>query len=119
MIIPTSLQTVDQYVLTVKASDLNGAPGCNSGLATFNVQILDVNDNAPVLEQDSVRQHLFNPCVPTFSSVVKLDSVSRTCNIQNTEMYDYRWATETVLLFVSSFVYSLKQVLRRTQKTWR
>ncbi|XP_060773614.1 desmoglein-2.1-like [Neoarius graeffei] len=46
-------ETVDQYELTVSASDLNGGQGGNTGTATFNIQIKDVNDNVPVLEQDS------------------------------------------------------------------
>ncbi|TSK58111.1 Desmoglein-2 [Bagarius yarrelli] len=46
-------EAVDQYVLTVKASDLNGASGANTAMATFNIQIEDVNDNPPILEQES------------------------------------------------------------------
>lgn len=71
---PCNLQSIDQYELTVKASDLNGGQGCNSKITTFNINIEDVNDNPPVLEKNSVRQHLFYPCVPTCSSVLKLDS---------------------------------------------
>ncbi|KAF5900438.1 desmoglein-2-like, partial [Clarias magur] len=46
-------ESVDQYVLTVRASDLNGAAGCNSGTSTCIIRVQDVNDNVPVLEQDS------------------------------------------------------------------
>uniref|UniRef100_A0A8B9KMN8 Cadherin domain-containing protein n=1 Tax=Astyanax mexicanus TaxID=7994 RepID=A0A8B9KMN8_ASTMX len=42
-----------EYTLTVKASDLNGAPGCKSGTATFKIQLKDVNDNVPKLEKEA------------------------------------------------------------------
>ncbi len=45
-----SLQKIDQYVLLVKASDLNGAPGGNAATGTVTITINDVNDNVPVLE---------------------------------------------------------------------
>uniref|UniRef100_A0A3B1J7N9 Desmoglein 2 n=1 Tax=Astyanax mexicanus TaxID=7994 RepID=A0A3B1J7N9_ASTMX len=47
-----------EYTLTVKASDLNGAPGCKSGTATFKIQLKDVNDNVPKLEKEAVREIL-------------------------------------------------------------
>uniref|UniRef100_A0A672T554 Desmoglein-2-like n=1 Tax=Sinocyclocheilus grahami TaxID=75366 RepID=A0A672T554_SINGR len=43
-------ETVDQYVLLVKASDLNGAAGGNAATGTVTIRINDVNDNVPVLE---------------------------------------------------------------------
>ncbi|XP_060773617.1 desmoglein-2.1-like isoform X1 [Neoarius graeffei] len=46
-------EKVDQYKLTVRASDLNGGQGCNTATTTLTIQIKDVNDNIPVLEQDS------------------------------------------------------------------
>lgn len=52
-----SLQTIDQYVLLVRASDLNGAPGGNEATGTVIIQINDVNDNVPVL-QGPVRKDL-------------------------------------------------------------
>lgn len=42
-------ETVDQYVLLVKASDLNGAPGGNAATGTVTIKINDVNDNVPTL----------------------------------------------------------------------
>lgn len=52
-----SLQTIDQYVLLVKASDLNGAPGGNVATGTVIIKINDVNDNVPTLE-GPVRKYL-------------------------------------------------------------
>uniref|UniRef100_A0A8C1PAY0 Desmoglein 2 n=1 Tax=Cyprinus carpio TaxID=7962 RepID=A0A8C1PAY0_CYPCA len=43
-------ETIDQYVLLVRASDLNGAPGGNEATGTVIIQINDVNDNVPVLQ---------------------------------------------------------------------
>uniref|UniRef100_A0AAY5EYT6 Cadherin domain-containing protein n=1 Tax=Electrophorus electricus TaxID=8005 RepID=A0AAY5EYT6_ELEEL len=43
----------DRYALTIKASDLNGAPGCLTGTARVIINILDVNDNIPTLERES------------------------------------------------------------------
>ncbi|XP_042603389.1 desmoglein-2.1 [Cyprinus carpio] len=43
-------ETIDQYVLLVKASDLNGAPGGNVATGTVIIKINDVNDNVPTLE---------------------------------------------------------------------
>lgn len=42
-------ETIDQYVLLVKASDLNGAPGGNAATGTVTIKINDVNDNVPTL----------------------------------------------------------------------
>lgn len=53
----SSLQTVDQYVLLVRASDLNGAAGGNAATGTVTVKINDVNDNLPILE-GPVRKYL-------------------------------------------------------------
>lgn len=52
-----SLQTIDQYVLVVRASDLNGAAGGNSATGTVTIKINDVNDNVPTLE-GPVRKYL-------------------------------------------------------------
>lgn len=52
-----SLQNIDQYVLLVKASDLNGATGGNAATGTVTIQINDVNDNVPTLE-GPVRKYL-------------------------------------------------------------
>lgn len=52
-----SLQKIDQYVLLVKASDLNGAAGGNTATGTVIIRINDVNDNVPTLE-GPVRKYL-------------------------------------------------------------
>jgi len=52
-----SLQTIDQYVLLVKASDLNGGAGGNAATGTVTIKINDVNDNVPTLE-GPVRKYL-------------------------------------------------------------
>nr|XP_061790321.1 desmoglein-2.1-like [Nerophis lumbriciformis] len=44
-------EAVEQYKLTVKGQDLNGAPGGNSATATVVVKLQDVNDNPPTLEK--------------------------------------------------------------------
>ncbi|KAL7888147.1 hypothetical protein AOLI_G00031210 [Acnodon oligacanthus] len=46
-------ENIDHYKLTVRASDLNGAPGCLAGTASFDIQVQDVNDNVPTLENES------------------------------------------------------------------
>ncbi|XP_037643752.1 desmoglein-2-like isoform X2 [Sebastes umbrosus] len=43
----------DSYTLTIKASDLNGEVGGNSGTGDITVKILDINDNIPTLEKES------------------------------------------------------------------
>ncbi|XP_072568951.1 desmoglein-2.1-like isoform X2 [Paramormyrops kingsleyae] len=40
------------YVLTVKATDMNGHPGGLTGTGTVTVKVLDINDNMPTLEKD-------------------------------------------------------------------
>ncbi|XP_039666442.1 desmoglein-2-like isoform X1 [Perca fluviatilis] len=45
-------EKTDQYVLTVRGQDLNGEPGGNTGTGTVTIDILDVNDNCPVLTTD-------------------------------------------------------------------
>ncbi|XP_066533207.1 desmoglein-2.1-like [Hoplias malabaricus] len=40
------------YVLTVKATDMDGAPGGNTATTTVKIYIKDINDNVPTLEQD-------------------------------------------------------------------
>ncbi|KAF7648997.1 hypothetical protein LDENG_00148790 [Lucifuga dentata] len=42
------------YVLTIKAADMDGASGGNTGTTTVNVKVLDINDNMPTLEKDEV-----------------------------------------------------------------
>ncbi|XP_068594074.1 desmoglein-2-like protein [Cebidichthys violaceus] len=43
----------DTYTLTIKASDLNGQSGGNSGTGDIAIKILDINDNVPTLEKES------------------------------------------------------------------
>ncbi|KAF7690207.1 hypothetical protein HF521_012011 [Silurus meridionalis] len=66
-------ESIDQYVLTVKASDLNGGPGCKTGMATFNIQVMDVNDNVPKLEQEafeaSIEENTENVEVMRFKTI--------------------------------------------------
>ncbi|XP_077126511.1 desmoglein-4-like [Ranitomeya variabilis] len=46
-------ELVSGYSLVIGASDLNGGPGGLSGQCGADIKVLDVNDNFPVLEQDS------------------------------------------------------------------
>ncbi|XP_029102309.1 desmoglein-2-like [Scleropages formosus] len=46
-------ETQDSYKLTIKGTDLDGAVNGNTGTGTVVVNILDINDNLPVLEKDS------------------------------------------------------------------
>ncbi|NP_001410785.1 desmoglein-2-like protein precursor [Danio rerio] len=45
-------EKIDSYTLTVKGTDMNGAPGGNSGTGKVVINILDVNDNVPTLEKN-------------------------------------------------------------------
>lgn len=53
-VILSLFQKADQYTLTVGCSDLNGKPGGNFVTNNVVINILDVNDNPPVLEKDQV-----------------------------------------------------------------
>uniref|UniRef100_A0A672G470 Desmoglein-2-like n=1 Tax=Salarias fasciatus TaxID=181472 RepID=A0A672G470_SALFA len=46
-------ETKDTYNLMIKASDLNGASGGNSGTGQVQIKLLDINDNIPTLEKDT------------------------------------------------------------------
>ncbi|XP_073535302.1 desmoglein-4-like [Phyllobates terribilis] len=46
-------ELVSGYSLVIGASDLNGGPGALSGQCGADIKVLDVNDNFPMLEQDS------------------------------------------------------------------
>ena len=48
-------QTIDFYTITVEATDMGGAPGGLKGTGEVTIKVLDINDNAPELEQDEVR----------------------------------------------------------------
>ncbi|XP_044076579.1 desmoglein-2-like [Siniperca chuatsi] len=54
----------DTYKLTIKASDLNGQPGGNTGTGEIEIKILDINDNIPTLEKElyegSVEENTIN-----------------------------------------------------------
>ncbi|XP_034559697.1 desmoglein-2-like [Notolabrus celidotus] len=43
----------DTYKLTIRASDLNGQAGGNTGTGEIQIKILDINDNVPTLEKES------------------------------------------------------------------
>ncbi|KAM3876231.1 desmoglein-2.1-like [Diretmus argenteus] len=45
-------ERVSSYVLTIKGTDMDGAPGGNTGNTTVNVKVVDINDNMPALEKD-------------------------------------------------------------------
>lgn len=61
-------QKVDTYKLTVKASDLNGRVGGNTGTGEIEIRIMDINDNIPTLEKDSVgATHVTQPSLFLFS----------------------------------------------------
>ncbi len=47
-------QTQASYILTVKGTDMDGAPGGNTGTGTIHVKVVDINDNIPTLEKDEV-----------------------------------------------------------------
>nr|XP_033477415.1 desmoglein-2-like [Epinephelus lanceolatus] len=40
------------YTLTVEGTDMDGAPGGNTGTGTIHVKVVDINDNVPKLEKD-------------------------------------------------------------------
>lgn len=48
------LKMQDTYKLIIIASDLNGAAGGNSGTGEIEIKLLDINDNVPTLERESV-----------------------------------------------------------------
>lgn len=47
-------QTKDTYKLIIKASDLGGRAGGNTGTGEITINIMDINDNVPTLEKESV-----------------------------------------------------------------
>lgn len=47
-------QKQDQYILTVKAQDLNGKPEGRTGTGTVTINVIDVNDKIPKLTQEQV-----------------------------------------------------------------
>ena len=49
------VQTQDTFTLTVKGTDMNGASGGLSGTGQVVIKLLDINDNIPKLEKDTVR----------------------------------------------------------------
>ncbi|KAM6918216.1 LOW QUALITY PROTEIN: desmoglein-2-like protein [Xenentodon cancila] len=46
-------ETKDTYNLKIVVTDMNGAANGNSGSGEIEIRILDINDNIPVLEQES------------------------------------------------------------------
>uniref|UniRef100_A0A8B9HNV3 Cadherin domain-containing protein n=1 Tax=Astyanax mexicanus TaxID=7994 RepID=A0A8B9HNV3_ASTMX len=49
----------ESYTLKIIGSDMNGQPGGNTGTGTVSINVLDVNDNVPTLEKNSVSCTLF------------------------------------------------------------
>ncbi|KAM4629815.1 desmoglein-2.1-like [Polymixia lowei] len=45
-------ERVSSYVLTIKGTDMYGAPGGNTGNTTVDVKVVDINDNKPTLDKD-------------------------------------------------------------------
>ncbi|XP_077390683.1 desmoglein-2.1-like isoform X2 [Festucalex cinctus] len=45
-------ETTDQYFVTVQAQDLNGDLDGLTGTSTLTINVLDINDNLPMLEKD-------------------------------------------------------------------
>ncbi|XP_051951196.1 desmoglein-2-like [Xyrauchen texanus] len=81
-------ETVDQYIVLVKASDLNGAPGGNAVTGTVTVKINDVNDNVPILEgpfEGSIEENTQNVEVMRFKAtdfdLENTDNWVAKCNI--------------------------------------
>lgn len=54
-------QTQSSYILTIKGTDMNGAPGGNTGTGTIQVKVVDVNDNKPMLDKDEVSIQILFP----------------------------------------------------------
>lgn len=46
-------ETKDTYKLIIKASDLGGRAGGNTGTGEITINIMDINDNVPTLEKES------------------------------------------------------------------
>ncbi|XP_067086301.1 desmoglein-2.1-like [Osmerus mordax] len=42
----------DSYLLTIKGTDMDGASSGNTGTTQVKIQVVDINDNLPVLEKD-------------------------------------------------------------------
>lgn len=49
-----SNQTKDTYKLIIRASDLGGRAGGNTGTGEITINIMDINDNVPTLEKEFV-----------------------------------------------------------------
>lgn len=47
-------QEIDTYKLVIQATDLDGRAEGNTGKGEIEIKILDINDNVPTLEKDSV-----------------------------------------------------------------
>ncbi len=62
----------DTYKLTIKASDLNGEVGGNTGTGEITITIRDINDNIPTLEKESVGDTI----TITKAFIIMCDSVS-------------------------------------------
>lgn len=77
-------ETVDRYVLTVKATDLNGDPKGHSATGSVTIYIGDVNDNLPTLEKS---QYEANIVENTYGvEVMRLKAEDR--DLKNTENWE-------------------------------
>lgn len=52
-------QTIDTYKLIIRASDLGGRAGGNTGTGEITINIMDINDNIPTLEKEFVGLNTF------------------------------------------------------------
>lgn len=48
-------QRIDFYKLTVRGTDMGGAPNGKTGEGIVEIKVLDINDNKPDLEKSAVR----------------------------------------------------------------